>query len=91
VDFEAVDKLVSLRFFWNSAPTGTVKTNVDRVQIMRPYRKQYEANIVQADYKVSPAGEEVTVKLNSYDTSANDLLFSLNRKVDILENALRSS
>lgn len=90
-DYEMSLPIASIRWYWSEAPTGTVQTNIDRVQILRPFRNQYEANVVQKNYDVSQSGTNLTVKLDSYDPKLNDTFFELEKKVNILESALVSS
>lgn len=90
IEFEVEDPIVSIEFYFNSAPTASCKVNVDRIQVFRPFKKQYEDNIVQANFAVSKSGETVSMKLNSYDPKANDKIFDLEAKIKILEQALEA-
>jgi len=91
VEFDMTEPIVSIEFYFNTNPTTTTKVNVDRIQVMRPYRKQYQDNIIQINYDIGISGEKITMKLNSYDPKANDKLFDLENKINTLETALRSS
>lgn len=89
--FESTLPISRIRFYANSAPTGASIINVDRIQLYCNYRTQYEANIVQANYSITPKGDNVSMKLNTYDKYSNDAIFRYERLINTLEIALRSS
>lgn len=91
IEFNITDPIVKFEMYFNTAPSATCKVNVDRIQVMRPFRKQYTDNIVQVNYSVNKNGENVTMKMNSYDPMANDNVFYLENKINALETALEDA
>jgi hypothetical protein len=74
-----------LGFLFKSAPSSTATIYIDRIEIYEPNREIHEANVVQANIKITGDGVVCNVNLNDYDTQANDQMFEYDKKIRALE------
>jgi hypothetical protein len=63
---------------------GSATVNIDRVQVFCIHRSLYTAPIVQCNVKLDQK-ETIKLKLNEYDTKANDKAFDDSRRIAKLE------
>lgn len=89
IDFAATLPVSKIEWVMNQTTSSPVVINIDRVQAVREYRTEYIDNVVQINYDIQPEGDNVTVKLNSYNTKANDNIFKLETKLNTVNGILQ--
>jgi hypothetical protein len=77
-----------ISFIFTGTPAAVCQVNVDRVQIYAYNKNSYTDNVVQANYHLTPSGEDVSMILNEYQPKANDYLFDVanNLGIEITKN-----
>jgi hypothetical protein len=84
-EFEATSGLYKIEWALNQDLPVPAIINIDRIHIYNTDRLQYEDNVVSIKYKITPANENITVQLSSYNFAANQKLFEFDKKISILE------
>lgn len=87
-DFPLTTPIIRIRFECTSAPSGSTTINVDRIQCFQNYQSTYSQNIVQVNYDIIPENENVTMKLNTYDRSANLQLKEFETKINTINSVI---